>query len=520
MAYLQTSDERFYKGLQYPAGYFDAPDFSANNAYVLAEGLRNAGYGFAEDLLDYDFYDLGYLEPGSYTVKVDAYNWDFSVNSSLIRPGLDLYKNGLNTFEFDLLGQIEFIVEKAAPYSIRVGGWSSFGTEYRVYYTYNGPVEGQNNPAIFTNPTYSTTNGLNVGSTVSVNLFISDLDGLTAPFYLTYWYLDGVNIRNTSGVQFLISESDVGGQLAFRVGFEDDLGNFELSPLYVIGEIINDNSPPVNTPPVGVPVLQGLPEPGEKITIDTGTITDSDGLGIFSYQWMRDGIAIQGAQSSSYQVTWADLYSEIEVQVTYVDGGGTSESLRSGPIGPIENVLTRDDVPIITGGLSTNTEVAIQQIFVGLLGRPVKESGKLYWKDAIDSDNGFGITEFMWNTVNEQQEYIDAFSGATRKEAVTLHFNFLFGRDPMFQVRDDNPEWNYWVDGEGSVIPVNELVLALLLGGQGDDLIVLSNKIYVADYITENQPELASPLGLDVLGAITKDLSSVGLALQAVDLFA
>lgn len=277
--------------------------------------------------------------------------------------------------------------------------------------------------------------------------------------------------------------------------------------------------PPANNPPIGEPILEGQAEPGGTLSVDTKSISDADGLGDFSYQWMRNGMPIQGANSSDYQVRWADLYSEITIHISYIDGVGNSELLQSQPIGPIQNPLSPEDIPVIAEGLSNITEIAIQQVFVGLLGRPVKESGLIYWKDAIESDNGFGITEFMWNTVNEQKEYIDAFSGATRKEAVSLHFNFLFSRDPYFQVRDDNPEWNYWVDGEGAIIPVNELVIALLLGAQGDDLLALSNKMYVADYITTNQPDLASPLGVEVLGMVNKDVSSIGLALQSVDLF-
>src|SRR5690606_3342511 len=228
----------------YNAGYWDAPDFFANSSYVLAEGIFNTGYGYAEDLLDYDNYDLGSLSPGRYTVKVESYDWDFSIFSSSLTPNLELYRNGLNTLQFDFLGQIDFVVEATSNYSIRVKGGSSFGTEYRVYYVYNGPLEAQNNPAIFTNATYYTTNGLNDNSTVSISVTTLDIGGVTDPFYLTTWYLNGTVFKYTTIPELEISQNEVGKSLGVRVSFLDDLGNFELSPLYIIGAISNVNDPP------------------------------------------------------------------------------------------------------------------------------------------------------------------------------------------------------------------------------------------------------------------------------------
>jgi len=374
MAYLNTSDERYFNGLQYPAGYFDAPNYSANSSYVLAEGLQNAGYGYLEDsFIESDFYDLGTLAPGSYTVVVDGYNWDFSNNVIFTpRPDLNLYKNGLNTFEFDSLGEIDFIVESSANYSIELEGAFS-ETEYRVYYIYHGPLEGQNHPASFSNPTYSTTNGLNDNSIVSVDLSISDPDGLTDPLFLTYWYLDGMNIRNTSNAQFVISQSQVGGALTFRVGFEDDLGNFELSPEYIIGEISN-----VNDLPQGKVSIEGIVGLDEVLTADTSSLSDLDGLGALSYEWLRDGLSIPGGNGESYQLSLEDENSTISVQVSYIDGYGTSEEITSDgiQIASLLNNLPEGQLLIYGDSIIGNT----------LLAEP----------RAISDEDGLGAFSFQW----------------------------------------------------------------------------------------------------------------------------
>lgn len=58
-----------------------------------------------------------------------------------------------------------------------------------------------------------------------------------------------------------------------------------------------------NSDPSGQPVIEGTAAIGETLTVNTESITDDDGLGEFFYQWMRDGVAISGANSSTYLVS-------------------------------------------------------------------------------------------------------------------------------------------------------------------------------------------------------------------------
>ena len=50
----------------------------------------------------------------------------------------------------------------------------------------------------------------------------------------------------------------------------------------------------VNDVPVGLPVITGTVTEDQTLTADTSGITDADGLGAFSYQWLRDGVGDRG----------------------------------------------------------------------------------------------------------------------------------------------------------------------------------------------------------------------------------
>lgn len=81
-------------------------------------------------------------------------------------------------------------------------------------------------------------------------------------------------------------------------------------------------------------LLSGTIAVGETLTGFTDYITDADGLGTFQYQWMIsnngvDWANIPLATSSTYTLTQADEAKHIKLQVKYIDGGGTEETLET-----------------------------------------------------------------------------------------------------------------------------------------------------------------------------------------------
>lgn len=88
-----------------------------------------------------------------------------------------------------------------------------------------------------------------------------------------------------------------------------------------------------NLPPEGRPTISGTAQVGMALTAVTSGITDTNGLGAFSYQWSSsDGSPyadISGATSSSLTPLTTEQGKTVKVRVTYTDSHGFMESLSS-----------------------------------------------------------------------------------------------------------------------------------------------------------------------------------------------
>jgi len=88
---------------------------------------------------------------------------------------------------------------------------------------------------------------------------------------------------------------------------------------------------PPNSPPDGIVTIIGKIEQGAALTADTSGLSDPDGLGAFSYLWLRNGLEIAGATSETYTLAQDDVGRVIAVQVSFEDGFGEQESVTSNP---------------------------------------------------------------------------------------------------------------------------------------------------------------------------------------------
>ena len=73
-------------------------------------------------------------------------------------------------------------------------------------------------------------------------------------------------------------------------------------------------------------------------------IADADGLGAFSYQWLRNGAVIVGATGQTHLLDDADVGTLISVRVDWTDLHGTAETLTSAQVGAVANV---NDAPVL-----------------------------------------------------------------------------------------------------------------------------------------------------------------------------
>ncbi|MGC5170218.1 glycoside hydrolase family 3 C-terminal domain-containing protein [Microbacterium sp. DT81.1] len=89
---------------------------------------------------------------------------------------------------------------------------------------------------------------------------------------------------------------------------------------------IDANGPVATT----APSIQGDVALGKKLTADPG-VWSEDGLA-FSYQWLRDGEPIQGAEKAAYRVTPADQGTSLSVTVTAKPKSGPSGAATSAAV--------------------------------------------------------------------------------------------------------------------------------------------------------------------------------------------
>ncbi|MBE9395947.1 DUF4214 domain-containing protein [Pontibacterium sp. N1Y112] len=121
----------------------------------------------------------------------------------------------------------------------------------------------------------------------------------------------------------------------------------------------------------------------------------------------------------------------------------------------------------------------IQEIYIGLLGRAADKSGLDYWADEINTGK-LTIEQLRANIVNEQPEYAAGLGQLTRAQLVNSLYENLFERAAEAEGLD------YWVNGGGSTVNADQLVLALSAGAAAADRLTLDNKTDAAEYYTAN----------------------------------
>lgn len=207
----------------------------------------------------------------------------------------------------------------------------SQGTKYKDGLYIHGPERahvdgGTSNPGYLTLSSKralagsaAITGTTTVGSTLSASLTDSNASGT-----LVYqWYRNGKIIKDATGSSYKLSEADKAAEIQCKV---------RASNCY--GSLISPKVGPVVSVLKGSIKVSGEPIVGETLTaIGSETSPDAE----LAYQWLRDSSPIDGATSSSYALTEADINHKIKCVVT---ASGFSGSLTSNEIGPVTKPKT------------------------------------------------------------------------------------------------------------------------------------------------------------------------------------
>ena len=167
-----------------------------------------------------------------------------------------------------------------------------------------------------------------VGQTLTADVTgVTDADGLDNVEYNYQWIAGGSDIAGATNATFLLTDSQEGKTIQVRITFSDDNDNAEtLTSAATVAVAARPNREPT-----GAPTISGTPRVEQTLTADTSSINDADGLTnvSYAYQWIASDTDIAGATGSSYELTASEQGKTIQVQVTFEDDRGHTETLTS-----------------------------------------------------------------------------------------------------------------------------------------------------------------------------------------------
>ncbi|RLS72248.1 MAG: DUF4347 domain-containing protein, partial [Planctomycetota bacterium] len=200
---------------------------------------------------------------------------------------------------------------------------------------------------------------------------INDADGLGAFSY--QWLRNGSNITGAAAATYTTGDADVGSTLSVRVSYIDNQGTTETLTSASTIAVQNENDAPS-----GSPVINGVLREAETLTADVSGITDNDGLGTFSYQWLRNGSTIAGATGATYSTSNADVGSNLAVRITYTDVQGTVETVTSASTALIQNINDAPNGMPLISGMATEDQTLTADT------------------SGISDDDGLGTFGYQW----------------------------------------------------------------------------------------------------------------------------
>ncbi len=245
------------------------------------------------------------------------------------------------------------------------------------------------------------------GGTLTVDTSaIRDADGLGA---FTYQWLGGGNdISGATDMSLVLTQAQVGQTITVRVSYIDGGGTTETLTAAPITTVTN-----INDAPIGLPTISGKPTQGGTLTVNTAAIRDADGLGTFTYQWLGAGNDISGATDTLLVLTQDEVGQTITVRVSYIDGGGTTETLTAAPTTAVTNV---NDAPT---GLPT------------ISGVPTQGGTLRVDTSAIRDADGLGAFTYQWqgggNDISGATDTLLVLTPSEVGQTITVRVSYIDG---------------------------------------------------------------------------------------------
>jgi sugar lactone lactonase YvrE len=208
-------------------------------------------------------------------------------------------------------GQAAGPVEPADQIAVTGSGIASSACAARA----NGPVVPVDGPTV--------TGTLAPGATLTAGTGT----WTPTPDSFTYqWLRDGVAIGGATATTYVVTSGDAGHALSVAVtAVKEDYASASATSAAVVIPV-----PQPGTLTTAAPSISGTVRVGSTVTATPGAWSAGFfPVTSFSYQWLRDGVAIPKATRSSYTVSRKDHRSRISVRVTGSYAGYTSATVTS-----------------------------------------------------------------------------------------------------------------------------------------------------------------------------------------------
>ncbi|WP_207224832.1 M10 family metallopeptidase C-terminal domain-containing protein [Sphaerotilus mobilis] len=178
---------------------------------------------------------------------------------------------------------------------------------------------------------------------------LTDADGLGSVSY--QWFANDVAIDGAIGDSYTLTQDQVGKAIKVRASYTDGGGTVESKTSAVTSVVAN-----LNDLPSGSVTISGEAKQGQTLRA-SNNLSDLDGLGTISYQWLANDIAIDGAIGESYTLTQDQVGKAIKVRASYTDGGGTVESKTSTATSVVANLNDLPSGSVTISGTATQGQM-------------------------------------------------------------------------------------------------------------------------------------------------------------------
>jgi subtilisin-like proprotein convertase family protein len=291
------------------------------------------------------------------------------------------------------------------------------------------------------------------GTPKSGNTLIAGVTNLSDPndlgIFSFQWYRDNQPIEGATTDSYDLIVTDAGSDIFIRVQYTDGAGKLETVDSTPITILTNA--------PTGSVTVTGRAQVGYTLT-GFVSLQDADGLGEFSYNWLRNGQVIENATDLTYTLTESDANTLVRLQVSYIDGGNTLEVVQS----LASTVLPLPEFNVVPAAVTSSEGVSltvtVQTLYV------VDPNETYYWSlfgldeddinggvlqgsgvPGLDEEFSFGLA-FVADGLKEGTEVLEIrlYSNAERTQQLANAFvdieDTSFNTSPVLAGAQDNLE--------------------------------------------------------------------------------